>query len=78
MLFVDPFLNSGVSDSVYSDEEDWWGHVMASGDGMHLKALNAEILNRFKASAYQSIQEFKRQDGIHRPYKVIFLSARKP
>ena len=65
-------------DSVYRDESDWWERVMSSGDGVLFKTLDAGVLERVKASALHNIQEYKKQDGIHRPYQVYFLSAKKP
>jgi O-methyltransferase / aklanonic acid methyltransferase len=65
-------------DSVYANEEEWWSRLWASGDRKVLQQLEAPVLERFKIEAFDQIQAFKRPDGIHRPYRVLFTLANKP
>lgn len=65
-------------DSIYANETEWWARLWASGDRGVLETLPPDMRERFKADAFERIQAFKRPDGIHRPYRVLFALANKP
>ncbi len=65
-------------DSVYDNEEEWWSRLWSSGDRAVLEKLEPDEMKRFKADAFEKIQAFRKADGIHRPYRVLFTLGNKP
>ncbi len=62
---------------VYLDEEQWWFSLNTLGVRASLEKMNARAVQHLKAEMDGSIQPFKRSDGIHILYQVLYAVSSK-
>lgn len=66
------------ADIVAADEEEWWAWQWSHMPRSQLELLEPEMLERFKAAAFERLQSFKELDGIHGRSAVMLTVATKP
>ena len=64
-------------DLVYGDEEEWWSALRTLGVRGAIEELEAGAVERLKAEMFGRLQAFKRSDGIHVLYRVLYALGRK-
>jgi len=63
--FTDIQITSKELDMVYLDEEEWWNVEWSISGRAGLEKLSPEVLERFKAEAFEKLQAQKQADGFH-------------
>ena len=64
-------------DFVYADEAAWWSVVRTMGVRRALEMMDAGTVERFREELYDYVQAFKRPDGVHISYRVLYALASK-
>jgi len=62
-------------DFVYQDEEAWWSVLRTMGVRGALERMDARTVESLKAELYDYLQAFKRPDGVHISYRVLYALA---
>ena len=57
---------------LYANEEEWWTWLWTLGFRSTLERMDAEVLDAFKAALFQRLQAFKKPDGLHIRFRVLF------
>ena len=76
--FDDIQFTTEEADIVAADEEEWWAWQWSHMPRSQLELLEPELLERFKAAAFERLQSFKEPDGIHGRSAVMLTVATKP
>jgi ubiquinone/menaquinone biosynthesis C-methylase UbiE len=77
--FVEIQITKEEAGFVYKNEEELWASLWSHGARRSMERMESSTLERFKADIFQSLQAFKRTDGIHMPPKrVLFALGIKP
>ena len=64
-------------DIVYANEDEWWSAQWMHGSRLPLEKFSPNVLEQFKADAFEGIQALKKSDGFHEAWHVVFALARK-
>ncbi len=65
------------TDFVYAGEAAWWSVVRTMGVRRVLEMMDARTVERFRAELDDYLQAFKRPDGVHISYRVLYALAGK-
>lgn len=57
---------------IYANEEDWWAWLWTLGFRGALEKMDEEALAAFKVRLFHCLQDFKKADGYHIPFQVLF------
>lgn len=62
---------------ILKDAEEWWERLWSMGSRLRFEKLSEEILEQYKADAFEKLNEMKREDGIHFKISVLFAFGTK-
>jgi ubiquinone/menaquinone biosynthesis C-methylase UbiE len=75
--FVETRINTKELDMVFLDEEEWWNMEWSISGRAGLEKLSPKELERFKAEAFEKVQNQKQADGFHYRLGAFCTTARK-
>ena len=75
--FADMQITSKELDMVYLDEEEWCNVEWSISGRAGLEKLSPEVLEQFKAEAFEKVQAQKQVDGFHYRLEAFCTVARK-
>ena len=64
-------------DMIFVNEEEWWNMEWSISGRAGLEKLSTEVLERFKAEAFEKVQALKQADGFHYHLAALCSIARK-
>ncbi len=80
--FADVRVSTDEADFVYTSAEEWWQTQWSHGARHGLEQIEqqggVELLERFKAEAFEKLRAVTQSDGIHETFRALFAVAVKP
>jgi ubiquinone/menaquinone biosynthesis C-methylase UbiE len=65
------------TDFVYADEDEWWATMWTLTFRDTMERMTPTTLERFRGDFWKKLQVFKQPDGIHIPYRVLYVLGTK-
>ena len=59
----------------FKTEDDWWAWSWSHGTRVFLEQLSEDARERFRAAAYERMQDIREADGVPRRYTALFARA---
>jgi ubiquinone/menaquinone biosynthesis C-methylase UbiE len=76
--FQDSRVIKKETDLVYKDEDEWWSVLNTMGVRWAFEIMDTKTLEKVKTEMFDFMQSFKKHDGIHIFYDVLYGFGRKP
>jgi SAM-dependent methyltransferase len=74
--FSDTQVTTDEADFIYNSADEWWQTQWSHGARRGLEEIErkggVELLERFKADAFEKLQTIKQPDGIHELFRALF------
>jgi O-methyltransferase/aklanonic acid methyltransferase len=75
--FEEIHVNEEEIDFVYADEAEWWSMLWTLGFRSALERMDPAALEGLKADLDCKLQAFKKADGLHVPFRVLYAFGTK-